>query len=1063
MRSLVPQVAMSPVNLVTEHLGRTNGDRSAAEEVCPTAIGGYEVLGVLGRGGMAVVYKARQPRVGRLVALKRLRFRDQDAADVARFLREAEAAAGVRHPNVVQVYEVGEDNGRPFIALEYIDGGTLADALTGAPVDPRTAAAFVEKAARAVQAAHEQGVVHRDLKPANILLAATTESPAGGRATLARCEPKVADFGLSRRIGDDRRLTLPDMLAGTPAYLAPEQVSRPGDLAPASDIYALGAILYEMLTGRPPLVGPTVLATLRLVEAANPVPPRRLQPGLPRDLEAVCLKCLDKDPRHRYSTAGDLADDLHRFLTGRPTLARPLSVAARAFKFFRRYPLPTGLAIVLFVSLVVGMAGVFWQWRAAVAARADLQQSLATEAEQRREAEGNLYIARLVQAMTLWENGEAPQARALLAACRPAPGRTDLRGWEWNYLNQQFGAETRVIRLAHWINGLALLPARPGEPAEMAVAIGRPRMNMAYVPVPGDGQTGFINPLAESTSLRRGPDLPGGATCVAAAGSIVAWGVNTGHVVLADRSSGRLVRTINIPKPVTGVGLTPDAAKVLAASEDNRVRAFAVATGEPMGEAVAPVGGMWIMAVNPAGTLTASGGNRGRVVLIDVPSMKNVGELTGTGAVTALAFSSDGERLAVGGLNGSIGLWDVQKKSEVRRIRCDAGPIYAVAFRPDGLALAAGGADRAVRLVDVESDRVSATFRGHEANVRSLVFLDGGSRIASGSQDGTVRIWDATHDPRGRRLPFSGRLNDVAFCPSDAGLLVRAAALEGELATWSVVDGRPVTRVTIPLRHQAAYPVRYMAFLSGGRRIGGFDKAEPTAPGIWDAQTGDPVTRLEPLLQRYLTCSADPAGRRFAWAEVKEDGVELHWRDDGDLNSHSAHLNVSRVWALAVDPTGRRLAALTSATRIRDELAVWIIDTSGGDPPREVARGEGMYGGMTFSPEGRFLAVSSRDLVKVIYCDDGRLIHEIPGSAAATCLAYSPNGRRLAAIGYDGVATIYDPGTGKRIFQLRGLAPGRPDDMAADARVAFSPDGRWLVSTNWDGSLNLWDGSPAGQ
>lgn len=315
LRVLVPQVASRSVNLSDDaHAIRLD------PEPCPSRLGAYDILGEIGRGGMAVVYQARQPLLDRLVALKRLRLRDQDDADVVRFLREAESIARVPHPNIVQVFEVGHDDGRPFLVLEFVGGGSLAEFLSGAaPVEPRTAAAFLEQVARAVHHAHGHGVIHRDLKPTNIQLARVGDRPhpADRRPPLDSYEPKVADFGLARRIGDDRRLTQPDMLAGTPAYLAPEQLTRaPESLSPACDIYALGVILYEMLTGRPPLVGPNVLATLRLVETVEPVAPRRLQPQLPRDLEAVCLKCLAKDPRRRYATVGDLATDLARFLAG---------------------------------------------------------------------------------------------------------------------------------------------------------------------------------------------------------------------------------------------------------------------------------------------------------------------------------------------------------------------------------------------------------------------------------------------------------------------------------------------------------------------------------------------------------------------------------------------------------------------------------------------------------------------------------------------------------------------------------------------------------------------------
>jgi WD40 repeat protein len=250
-----------------------------------------------------------------------------------------------------------------------------------------------------------------------------------------------------------------------------------------------------------------------------------------------------------------------------------------------------------------------------------------------------------------------------------------------------------------------------------------------------------------------------------------------------------------------------------------------------------------------------------------------------------------------------------------------------------------------------------------------------------------------------------------------------------------------------------------MSFLNEGRTIGGFDKEEPVAPAAWDAATGQRVVRLEPVVDAYLTVAANPGGKRFAWAEVASGGVDVHWRDEGGTAIGSAHLNVPRVRALAVDPTGARLAALTTAPRVGGDQSVWIVDAAGQEAPKEVIHDVFMYGGLAFSPDGRLLAISGRDVVHVIRTADGAHQHDMTCSEATTCLAFSPDGRRLAAVGYDGIATLFDPVAGKRIFQLRGLVAGRPDDMAADARVAFSADGQWLVSTNWDGSLNVWDGT----
>jgi tetratricopeptide (TPR) repeat protein len=285
---------------------------------------GYEIERYLGRGGMGIVYLARHQGLNRKVALKLLQeSRQDDPGLVARFRREAEAAARCQHPNLVQIHDVGEHDGELYLALEYVAGGHLGRTLAGRPQRPRRAAELVETLARAIEHAHAQGVVHRDLKPANVLL-----GPNG--------QPKITDFGLAK-LKDSPTQTELGVVVGTLAYMAPEQVrARSGEIGPRTDIHALGAILYEALTGRPPYRAETPERILHAILAEEVVPPSGRQPGVPRDLEAICLKCLEKEPTRRYATAADLAEDLRRFLDGRPTAARPASVAERCLRWCRR-------------------------------------------------------------------------------------------------------------------------------------------------------------------------------------------------------------------------------------------------------------------------------------------------------------------------------------------------------------------------------------------------------------------------------------------------------------------------------------------------------------------------------------------------------------------------------------------------------------------------------------------------------------------------------------------------------------------------------------------------------
>jgi serine/threonine-protein kinase len=281
---------------------------------------GYEIIRELGRGGMGVVYQARHLKLNRPVALKMiLAGSHAGAADLTRFQTEAQAIARLRHPNIVQIHEVGEHEGKPYFSLEFCGGGSLEKKLNGTPLPPKEAVALVETLARALQAAHEQHVIHRDLKPANVLLAEDGT-------------PKVTDFGLAKKL-DEAGQTASGAVMGTPSYMAPEQAGGHGrDIGPACDIYALGAILYECLTGRPPFRAANAVDTVLQVVTDEPLPPSRLNSNVPRDLETICLKCLRKIPGQRYASAAMLADDLRRFLGGEPIQARRVGLIERAWK-----------------------------------------------------------------------------------------------------------------------------------------------------------------------------------------------------------------------------------------------------------------------------------------------------------------------------------------------------------------------------------------------------------------------------------------------------------------------------------------------------------------------------------------------------------------------------------------------------------------------------------------------------------------------------------------------------------------------------------------------------------
>jgi tetratricopeptide (TPR) repeat protein len=372
---------------------------------------GFEILSELGRGGMGVVYKARQKSLNRLVALKVILGAGHAGADtLARFRAEATTAAQLQHPNIVQVFEVGEHDGQPFFSLELVEGGSLADRLKGEPLPPREAAELVRTLALAVQHAHERGVVHRDLKPGNILLSSEfrVPSPESGHSELGtrNSELKITDFGLAKQQSAQSHLTQSGAILGTPSYMAPEQAAGAGStVGPAADVYALGAILYELLAGRPPFRAASAMDTVLQVLHEDPVPPSRLQPKLPRDLETICLKCLAKKPEQRYPSAAALADDLGRFLAGESILARPASPVVKAWKWSRRHPARALALFVLAVPLPILLGVMVYLWVDARAARkaAEADRAAAVEARDRADRERELAQGYLTNALGTME------------------------------------------------------------------------------------------------------------------------------------------------------------------------------------------------------------------------------------------------------------------------------------------------------------------------------------------------------------------------------------------------------------------------------------------------------------------------------------------------------------------------------------------------------------------------------------------------------------------------------------------------------------------------------------
>ena len=493
----------------------------------PKRLGDYDILAEVGRGGMGVVYKAWHRGLRRLAALKMVLAGEfASSAQELRFRLEAELAARVLHPNFVQVFEIGNFEGRPFLALEWVEGGSLANRMDGKPWPPGEAASLIETLARAIDVAHGEGVVHRDLKPANILL----QKEESGRMKdgfgliphpSSFILPKITDFGLAQTIGDGQAITQSGFLVGTPGYMSPEQASGNRALAgPATDIYALGVVLYQLLTGQLPFQRDSTLDLLRAVTYDEPTRPRRLQPRLPRDLEAITLHCLEKQPGRRYPTALALAEDLQRFREGKQVVARPVGAVARLSRACRRRPLEAVLLALLAVSLFGGMGGVTWKWL-----EANEQRDVANANARRADAEKQMalyqaYRACMAAASAALQNNNVVDAARHLTSAPEA-----LRGWEWRHVHSRLDGARLVLH------------------------------------VPGGTVLSFVlNPSGRQI-----------AVCCLDHNEVYLFNVATGRLEAILRGHSA---------PVASIAYRPDGKRVASGSEDQTIRLWDAATGQ---------------------------------------------------------------------------------------------------------------------------------------------------------------------------------------------------------------------------------------------------------------------------------------------------------------------------------------------------------------------------------------------------------------------------------------------------------------------------------------------------
>jgi WD40 repeat protein/serine/threonine protein kinase len=1041
-------------------------EKPAAREGPGTVIGPYKLLEQLGEGGFGVVFMAEQTQpVRRKVALKILKPGMDSRQVVARFEAERQALALMDHPHIAKVHDAGTtETGRPYFVMELVRGVPLTDFCDHNRFDVRGRLGLFVSVCRAVQHAHQKGVIHRDLKPTNILVTLHDGVPVA----------KVIDFGIAKALGqqltDKTLFTSFAQMIGTPLYMSPEQAELSGlDVDTRSDVYALGVLLYELLTGTTPFDRERLKTAgldeiRRIIREEEPARPstrisalglaavtvsasRRTDPqGLRRqcrkELDWVVMRCLEKDRNRRYETASGLAADVDRYLNDEPVLAYPPSAWYRFRKLARRNKRALVTVTVLALAALVGVGALAVSTVLVWEANQELKESVERERLAANGERREVYFQRITVAH---RELSIDNLAAALRALEDCP--EDLRGWEWHYLMRLCKVNPLVIQHKAEANGVAFSP----DGAQLASA-------------GGDGVVRIWNSRTGGKPIQEFKAHDKAACGVAfhpagrhlastgADGLVKVWELATGREVF--RGPCDALRKFGAAYTVA---FRPPDGRHLAAGSKPTVTLWDWENRQP----VLTVGGhehhTMPVAFSPDGRRLATGGAFGEGHNIwDAETGRRLRTLPAQQhPVTAVAFSPDGRRLALACIGRNVTLLDSTTDMHVQTL-VHSGNVLGAAFSPNGQRLATTGEDKTVRIWDPETGREVLSLRGHAASCGCVAFSPDGHRLASCSTDGTIRVWDATplRGDEGQEVLTFAQQNDeirsVAVSPD--GERVVSAGLGPHVKVWNAATGQPI--VVFPGHTPVVFSV---AWHPDGQRIATAGSEGPRhAVKVWDGRTGRehfavPASQ-DGFAGPYTAVAFRPDGRYLVTGN--QDGVVQVRDSQTGKEVHRLVTHGREVRGLVFSRDGEHLASASSDGEVKLWDATRLDEKQDPRIPPIRGRVPGPSLNVAFSPDGRRLATGGEEnTVKIWDVQTGRELQPLRGhNGEVYTVAFSPDkdGRWIASGGEDSTVKVWDSRTGKVVHSFRG-------HTGLVSSLAFSPDGRWLYSGSRDKTVKVWD------